>query len=60
MKTDIVSHPASVEKLVNIYEKTNAYEKGLQEKVLHTTTAEQVYNPGKYQIMNTKSHISFW
>ena len=32
-------------------------EKRLQVKVLDTTAAEQVYNPEKYQIMNTKSFM---
>ena len=30
-------------------------QKSLQEQVLDTTTAEQVYNPEKYQFINTKS-----
>ena len=32
--------------------------KVLQEKVTNVTTAEQVYNPEKYQIMNTRSPLS--
>ena len=39
--------------------KMYASKKSLQEKVLNATTAEQVYNRGKYQIMNTRSQFRF-
>ena len=37
----------------------NENEKSLKEKVLNTTTAEQVYNPEKNQIINTLSPLLY-
>ena len=43
-----------------LYIKKNAYEKSLQEKVLNTTTPEQVYNLEKYQFHVVYTVISLF